>query len=158
MSELNPNENAALIKMARYCAYQERCVFEVDEKLKKLMLLPDSRAKIIASLQQEGYLNQLRFAKVFARSKMHNNKWGKIKISSALYQKQVEEDIIQMAVDELDMDEYNEIIAALWKKKMATVSQYEPYIAKQKALKYMQSKGFSYGEMKNVIKDYNNDK
>jgi len=59
----------ALQKLKHYCAYQERCHSEVRDKLFKLGVYKRFHDEIIASLIEENYLNEERFAIAYAGGK-----------------------------------------------------------------------------------------
>ena len=106
-----------LSKMKQYCAYQERCMFDVKTKLTEFHLRDDLYDKVIIQLKKEDYLNEERFAKVFASGKLRINKWGKNKIYAALQQKRVPELFILEGLGEIDQDEYINILRDLISKK-----------------------------------------
>ena len=58
-----------LQKLARYCAYQERCVQELEQKMKTFEVLPSEFAVYLAWLSENNYLNEARFVEIFVRSK-----------------------------------------------------------------------------------------
>lgn len=55
----------ALSKLQSYCAYQERCHREVRSKLIELGIYGDDLEEIIASLIQDNFLNEERYARSF---------------------------------------------------------------------------------------------
>ena len=79
----------ALQKLRHYCTYQERSHFEVKQKLRELGIRPGDQDEIIASLIEDDYLNEERFAIQFAGGKFRMNDWGKKKIYYALKEKKV---------------------------------------------------------------------
>ncbi len=67
-------------KLEHYCAYQERCHQEVEQKLRSMNMIPEVIEIIIGNLIEENYLNETRFAQSFARGKFRIKKWGKERI------------------------------------------------------------------------------
>ena len=67
----------ALSKLQRYCAYQDRCHKEVEQKLKQMRMIPEAIEIIMVALIEDGHLNEERFAKAFVRGKFNIKKWGK---------------------------------------------------------------------------------
>src|SRR5690606_26754360 len=94
--QLTPEQ--ALQKLKHYCAYQERSHSEVVEKLYSLGVWKREHDAIIASLIEEGYLNEERFAIAFAGGKFRMKKWGRTKIKYELKQRQVSEYSIKKAL------------------------------------------------------------
>jgi len=65
-------------KLEHYCAYQERCHQEVQQKLKSMNMIPEASDVIIVHLLQHNFLNEERFAKTFVRGKFNIKKMGEI--------------------------------------------------------------------------------
>jgi len=74
----------ALIKAASFCAYQERTHKEVRTRLSELEVVGDESEAILTYLIKNNYLNEERFARIFAGSKFRQKKWGRIKIRQEL--------------------------------------------------------------------------
>ena len=91
----------ALQKIKHYCAYQERCHSEVKEKLYSLGVWKKDQDQMIATMIEEGYLNEERFAIAFASGRFKIKHWGRVKIRYELKQKQVSEYCSLGAVDDL---------------------------------------------------------
>src|ERR1700744_6284152 len=79
----------ALQKAQHYCAYQERCHSEVKEKLYSIGLRKNDVEELMATLVEENYLNEERFAVQFAGGRFRIKHWGKVKIKFELKKKQV---------------------------------------------------------------------
>ena len=90
-----------LKKTQLYCAYQERCHFEVKNKLYELGLSRDEIGDVIVKLIEENYLNEERFATHFARGKFRMKYWGRVKISYELKQKQIGVTLIKKALQQI---------------------------------------------------------
>ena len=82
-------------KMVNYCVYQDRCHYEVEQKMQEYMLIPEAKDEILLYLMRENYLNEERFATLFAGGKFRMKSWGKIKISQALFEKKVSKQLAQ---------------------------------------------------------------
>ena len=96
-----------LERMQKYCAIQERCHQEVYNKLRSLHLGHDDSNQIIAELISDGFLNEVRYAKAFAQGKFRMNKWGRIKIKSAMKQKNVAVKCIELGLAVIEEEEYH---------------------------------------------------
>lgn len=96
-------------KLTRYCAYQERSRAEVRQKLRLLGADGDTAENIMLRLEEEGYINEERFAGAYVRGKFRNNGWGRLKIRNGLRAKGVDENLIRAALEEeLNEDHYKE--------------------------------------------------
>lgn len=131
-----------LLKAERYCAYQERCRFEVEQKLRQLGAAQDEIKKVVASLEEDDFLNDERFAKLFVSGKFRIKRWGKNKIRAELKLKKISGYIIQHALDEIDPEEYLKTIRHLSARKSKEIKNQEPRIKNQKIGMFLLSRGF----------------
>ncbi len=126
----------AYVKLASFCAYQERCHAEVREKLQTFELTADEREEVIAKLIEENFLNEQRFAIAFAGGKFRVKQWGKLKIRYELQQKEVPETCIRKALAEINDELYYETLMQLASKKAETETN------SQKIYQFLLSKGY----------------
>jgi regulatory protein len=71
---------------------------------------------VIATLISEGYLNEERFARSFARGKFRINHWGKAKIEAELRGRGVSKQNIQKSFEEISDEEYEETLRKIIRK------------------------------------------
>lgn len=130
-------------KLAKYCAYQDRCHWEVENKLNEFYLIPEARDEIITYLIQNNFLNEERFAKSFVRGKFNQKNWGRIKIKSELKKKRIPPNLIQIALEEIDEETYFSTLEELYQKKKDSLkSERESFKKKAKIINYLLQKGF----------------
>ncbi len=132
----------ALQKLKHYCAYQERCHSEVKEKLFSLGIWKKDHDEIVATLIEESYLNEERFAIAFASGRFRIKQWGRVKIKYELKQKQVSEYSIKKALKQIDEDDYLKVLNKLTKEKYASLKNEQHLIRKKKTMDYLMQKGF----------------
>jgi regulatory protein len=132
----------ALQKLKHYCAYQERCHSEVRQKLYGLGVWKKEHDEIIATLIEQGYLNEERFAIAFARGKFRIKQWGRVKIKYELKQKQVSEYSIKKALKQIDEEEYMTVLKKLAEEKYAAVKGEQYLLRKKKTMDYLVGRGF----------------
>ena len=142
--QLTPGQ--ALQKLRHYCAYQERCHSEVKEKLYSLGAGKKDRDGIIATLIEEGYLDEERFALAFAGGKFRIKQWGRVKIKYELKQKRVSDYSINKALKQINEKEYIAVLKKLAEDKYASLKNEQPLMRKKKTMDYLLQKGFE-GEM-----------
>jgi regulatory protein len=139
----SPEYNEAKIKLESYCAYQERCTYEVVEKLKPFDLNESEIQQIIQDLKNDNFLNEERFARSYASGKFAIKSWGKNKIKSHLIAKRVAKEIIDSALNDLDYDDYLARLQQLATRKSDELSKEKnPWIRKQKIMRFLASKGY----------------
>ena len=132
----------ALQKLKHYCAYQERCHNEVKEKLYNLGVWKKEHDEIIATLIEENYLNEERFAIAFAGGRFRIKQWGRVKIRYELKQKQVSDYCIKKALKQIDEADYLKVLNKLSKEKYASLKSDQYLIRKKKTMDYLMGKGF----------------
>ena len=141
----------ALQKLKHYCAYQERCHSEVKDKLYKLGVWKKEHDEIIATLIEENYLNEERFAIAFAGGKFRVKQWGRIKIKYELKQKQVSEYCIKKALKEIEEDDYLKVLNKLAKEKYASLKREQYLVRKKKTMNFLIGKGFEIELVKAAV-------
>ena len=133
------------IKAARFCAYRERAVQEVREKLRAMGASEGQRDQLIQELIQENFLNEQRYARAFTLDKFRFNKWGKVKIRQQLRQKGVEEAEIDASLMSISGEDYVSMVRQLARQKGHTLqTEGDQSVKKQKVIRYLQQKGFEY--------------
>ena len=148
---MNEDSDYILSKVRSFCAYQERCISEVVGKLKSWKVSQKHAEKIIEQLIREDYLNEERFARSFAGGKFRNNHWGKTRIIFELEKRQVPDLIIQIGLEEIDDDEYEETLNDLLTRKNREIQEADPLKRKQKLIAFGMQKGYHYGLVKQAV-------
>lgn len=141
----------ALQKLKHYCAYQERCHSEVKEKLYNLGAWKKDHDEIIATLIEENYLNEERFALAFAGGKFRVKQWGRVKIKYELKQKQVSEYCIKKSLKQIDEEEYIKVLNKLAKDKYTSLKSEQYLIRKKKTMDYLIAKGFEMDLIRRIV-------
>lgn len=140
---MKTSQSIALDKLRHYCAYQDRCHKEVRTKLLTLEIYGDDLEEIIATLIEEKYLDELRYAKSFARGKFNMKQWGKHKIRLALQSNDVSDYCVRKALEEIDTEAYIATLESILTKRYTLYqSMGNPFIQKQKTIHYAQSRGY----------------
>ena len=131
-----------LQKIRNYCSYQERCISEVEQKLKDLAVQRKKITGIINQLQKEGYLDEERFARAFAGGKFRLNKWGKNKIEFEMKIRGIPELMIQEGMAEIDEDEYLLTLKELMIHKYNEIKSDKNVNIREKILNFAYGKGY----------------
>lgn len=147
----NLTPQQALQKIKQYCAYQERSHFETKNKLFEFGLNTKEVDNIIATLIEENFLNEERFATLFAGGKFRIKHWGRVKIKYELQLHKVSTYNITKALKQIDEDEYLLVLEKLCNKYCEGLKGKK--IAKNyKTKTYLQSKGFELNLINEVLK------
>jgi len=145
-----------LHKAASYCSISEHCVSEVEEKLNAWCVECNDKSEIINRLISEDFINEKRYCTHFAKDKFRFNKWGKIKISYALKQKGLSEELINHALTTIDDGEYEEMLASILKTKLKGLKYEFEYEKQGKLFNFAQSRGFESQIIYRIVKSIDN--
>lgn len=142
------------LKTCNFCVYQERTQDEVRQRLKDWKIYGIENEEIIAELITENYINEERFAKLYAGSKFRVKKWGRIKIIQALKFKRISSYCIKKAMAEIGSEEYKLVLQALiHKKNHSIISEENKFIRQQRVAKYALQKGYENTLIWEIIKE-----
>ena len=132
----------AKAKLQQYCAYQDRCHKGVIEKLKSMNMIPEAIDIIVSELIQDNFLNEERFAKSFARGKFRIKKWGRLRIVRELKFRAISKYNIDIALKEIDENEYLNTLDELTRKRAKAVKETNPFKRKKKIADYLFYRGW----------------
>lgn len=149
---LSPDQ--VLDKMAKYCAYQERCVKDVNDKLKTYDIAEEEKNKILDYLLDNRFVNDERFAKSFVRGKVNQSGWGMNKIRFHLIQKGIDKELIDEALGQTDEEVYRQRLIDILKTKAKTVKAASDFEKKRKLAAYAMQKGFEGSLVWEVLKEF----
>lgn len=135
-------EKEALLKMESYCSTAEHCIYDVRKKLDNCELQKDEAERIINKLQEQGFVDECRYAAAFVHDKLFFAKWGRVKISNMLWQKRISESIIADALNTIDDDEYIAILKYVINSKKRGIKGKTEYERSAKLIKSVASRGF----------------
>lgn len=149
---LTPDQ--VLDKMVKFCAYQERCVKEVRDKLKTYDITQENRNKILDYLLDNRFVNDERYAHSFVRGKINQSGWGLNKIRFHLLQKGIDKDIIDEALSQTDEEVYRQRLIDILTAKAKTVKAENGFEQKRKLAAYAMQKGFEGDLVWEVLRDF----
>ena len=149
---LTPDQ--VLDKMAKYCAYQERCVKDVRDKLKTFDIPQKEKDEILDYLLDNRFVNDERFAKSFVRGKINQSGWGVNKIRFHLIQKSIDKEIIDEALEQTDEETYRQRLIDILKTKSKTVKAENDFEKKRKLAAYAMQKGFEGNLVWDILKKF----
>ena len=148
---LTPDQ--VLDKIAKYCAYQERCTKDVRDKLKTYDIPQEDRDKILDYLLDNRFVDDERFSKSFVRGKINQSGWGLNKIRFHLVQKGIAKEIIDEALQQTDEEVYRQRLIDILKTKSKTVKAENDFEKRRKLVAYAMQKGFESALVWEVVKD-----
>ena len=149
---LQPDQRILLRKAADYCAEQERCISEIKLKFKVWKVDSATAELILDFLLKEGYINEERFARAFARVKFRNLGWGRIKIRFELGKKRIPAAMIGKALNEIKEEEYLKCIESLSEKKLRSLGS-DNEQNRLKTMRFLASRGFEPSLIGNLMRN-----
>ena len=137
-------EQDAYLTLAALCAQAEHCQYEMLEKMRRWELSEEIQARVMARLVSERYVDDERYARAFVKDKVRYNKWGRRKVEQALWQKHIDAAIRQQVLDEVDDNEYIEVLRPLLKQKRKSTKAQSDYEMNQKLMRFALGRGFTF--------------
>ena len=132
----------ALNRAAALCSRSEQAPGDIREKLTKWGLSGSDADSVLRQLTEQGFLDEIRFARAYVKDKFTFNGWGKIKIAHQLRQKGIPGDVIDDAMGVIDDERYRERLIELLRAKWQTVKDREPRAAWAAMMRFAASRGF----------------
>lgn len=137
----------ARLKAEAYCSLSEHCKSEVLGKLQQWGAPEKTWEAILNHLEKERYIDESRYATFFVRDKYRFNQWGRIKIAQALRMKHIPSACIDEAMEEIDEQEYLNILTSLLKKKVRSIKASNDYERNGKLVRFAAGHGYEIGDI-----------
>jgi len=151
-----PVDSELVLQKIRYfCSYQERCIRDVEGKLKDWTVQKKIIPSIIKTLQEEGYLNEERFAKIYAGGKFRVNKWGRERIGFELRLKGISDEYIKKGLEEIGEEDYRQILKEILEKKQKELLPENGFTVREKIINFAHGKGYEFELIFSIIKEFN---
>ena len=137
-------EQEAYLRLTALCAQAEHCQQEMRDKMKRWELDETVQNRVVARLIKERYIDDERYARAFVKDKILYNKWGRRKIQQALWMKRIDDEIQQRVLDEIDDEEYLNVLKPLLKQKRKNTKAESDYELNQKLVRFALGRGFTF--------------
>lgn len=133
-----------LNKMKKYCAFQERCVFDVKKKLDRYHISKNKQIEIISSLTAEKYIDEKRFSTSYCQGKFKIKKWGKQKIKNELIKKKISQKNIEIAINTISMADYIKTLNDLIDFKIKYIEDEDLFNRNGKLVRFLLQRGYEF--------------
>jgi regulatory protein len=145
----------AKAKLEAWCAYQERCQYEVEQKLLSWGFAEEQQGQLIADLISNRFIDEERFASAFVSGKFRIKRWGRNKIKQHLKQKRISDYSIRKGMQEIDPDAYWETLKHLAERKLAERKSKDTiWDTKARVQRYLSSKGYEFDLIVDVLNTF----
>ena len=138
------------IALEAQCAKREYCTADIRRKaLQRLDFDAAGAETVVAALQEEGFVDDRRYAAAFAREKSGLSGWGPVKIRSALLARQIPREVIAGALEEIDPDRAAARLEKVLETKWKTLAD-DPQ-GRLKLIRFALSRGYDYEPVRPLI-------
>lgn len=144
-------EEQVLNKLTTLCARGEHCQQEMLDKMRRWKIEEDVQARVMEYLLKEKFIDEERYTRMFVEEKIKFNKWGRKKVEQALYMKRIPRSIYAPILDEIDEENFEEILRPLIEAKRKTVTGKSEYEIKGKLIRFALSRGFDMDTILRVL-------
>jgi regulatory protein len=104
-----------------YLNRRERTEAEVRRHLEARGIEPDAAREAIATLREQGYLDDVRFARLFAQDKRHLDQWGSERIRRTLTERGLDRELVDETLSQDPPEDERERARALLRRRFPSV-------------------------------------
>ena len=141
------SERAFVSKAEQYCVQGEQCRSAVFDKLKAWGADEELAQKVTDYLEEEGFIDERRYCRLYCESKLRLQKWGRVKIAYNLRMKRIGNELIEEALRELDEEQYFDTLRQLAESKRRSLHESDPRKLNAKLVSFLASHGFTMNEI-----------
>ena len=148
---MDEKTKAVLLKLEAACARREYCVSDIRRKALKALDGDESAAgEVVASLMEDRFVDDLRYASAFAREKASISGWGPVKIRFQLRGKGISDSDIATALAEVEPEKASDTLERLLQVKWKTL-QDDPQ-GKLKLIRFALTRGYEYSDVEAAMR------
>ncbi|MCW3007311.1 MAG: hypothetical protein JWP17_1937 [Solirubrobacterales bacterium] len=141
-----PQDPAARLQRAldlayRYLSRRDRTVAEVRRHLEDKRCEPDAIDQAVADLAEANYLDDARYARVFAEDRRSLDSWGPDRIARKLTQIGIAPDLIEAALSDRSADDELDAAVTLLRQKLRFAPEDDR--GRERALGLLARRGYS---------------
>ncbi len=134
----------ALAALMRLCARAEKCSGDALRLMHGWGVEPAIRQRVLQQLQQQGFIDDGRYASAFVREKLRLSGWGDRKIRAALLRKGIGDALVAEALAQSDAAAAGARLREQLVRKARTMRCKTPYELRTKLIRYGLSLGYEY--------------
>ena len=132
----------AYTKYSALCARQECCRQDLADKMFRKGMSSEAVAEVIQQLQAEGFVDDERFCRAYIHDKFYFSRWGRIRLRMELRKRKIGDDIIARCLQDIDEDEYKELLWGLLSDYARTVTAKSDFERQCKIVRFASQRGF----------------
>lgn len=140
----------AFDRAVRFLAHRPRSIAEIRRKLREYEVDDEGIDEVIVRLERLGYVNDEEFARFWVRNREEFRPRGAMALRAELRQKGVSDQIIELAV--ADIDSYSSAYSAA-QKKLRSYRGSDKQTFKRRLGGFLGRRGFDYGTIREVTEN-----
>lgn len=155
-----------ILKLERFCAYQERSQKQVEEKGRKLGLSQAQINLAMVELIQSNFLNEERFAMAYVKGKVNIKGWGRNKLILGLKRAGLAQSLINKALLTVGEEKNEKALNIQLRKKLKSLFKNDDtedlilegekkldFETRNKLIRFLIGKGFEFDEINEALKN-----
>ncbi len=140
----------AVNKALMFLTIRPRSIREVRDRLKEKEVPPETIDAVIARLTGWGYIGDEGFARYWVENRGSNQPRGKRLLRQELWQKGVERETVEEALDDATIDEYADALT-LARKRLVQVRNLDEATQRRRLGSYLQRRGYDWPTTKRAL-------
>ena len=126
---------------------------ELAAQLKRRGIPLDVANEVLDRLERSKLINDLDFARAWSKSRLSSKKISKRVLAQELRRKEVADDLIAIALDEISSDDEFEAALQLGERKARSLQNYADDVRERRITSALARKGYNYGIISRVLKE-----
>ena len=125
---------------------------ELAAQLKRRGIPLEVANDVLDRLERSKLIDDLEFARVWSRTRLSSKKISKRVLAQELRKKEVADDLIAIALDEISTDDEYEAALQLGERKARSLANYAEEIRERRITSALARKGYNYSIISRVLK------
>ncbi|MFA5443540.1 MAG: regulatory protein RecX [Bacteroidales bacterium] len=144
-------------QMQALCSRSEKCRTDIQKKLQQKEISSEDVNNILQALENDGFIDEVRYTKAYVHDKSRLQGWGPRKISGMLKMKGIPQEIIESALSQLDEESLVTRLKEALNKKDKTIKDTDPVKRHARLVRLGISKGYNYWQVLKVLEILKNE-
>lgn len=142
-------------KALQYATYKPRTIGQVRQAMQKKEYTPEEIDGVITFLEEFGYVDDMRYAQVFAREYSARKNAVNNRLRMELAKRFISKNIIDTVLRDMAATvNTREICRQAAEKKLRALQSRTPEKKKTALVSYLQRQGFSWQDIKHILEEY----
>jgi len=149
-----PTPSETLARLEALCSRSEQCSADIRIKLRRYGYPAQTIEQILASLVDNRYVDDSRFARAYVHDKYLFARWGRFKIRMGLRAKQIAADVTDAAIEsEIDPATYRDLLRQLLHAKSRGMDRPLSPADRQRLLRSVAARGYEPALILDLVRE-----